>query len=44
MKLISYDANESPINYIGKISPRPLLLVQGDKDTEVMPENAENII
>jgi len=30
----------SPINYIDKISPRPLLLIHGDKDETVPVEHA----
>ncbi len=30
-----------PIDYVGKISPRPLLIVQGQEDTTVHPGNSE---
>ena len=40
VKLYSEDM-PYPIDYVGKISPRPLLIVQGQEDTTVHPRNAE---
>ena len=36
-------AETNPLNWVGKISPRPLLIVNGDSDELVVPEQAQEL-
>lgn len=41
---IGFKAEEiSPINYIGKISPRPIFILHGGKDLVVMPDSGQRL-
>lgn len=42
-KKLNIDEDIAPINYVGKISPRPILIIHGDKDTDVPVEAADKL-